>query len=125
MSVAATCFTDDRGRSRFEDLAIDLSPGFSAPPAQPLHQAPFLAAEGTFWIGAPTDWQGDVPHPAPARMVFLTVQGEYEVTVSDGTTRRFPPGSVLLLEDTTGEGHSTNMISADTTIGFAVQLAAK
>ena len=113
---------DDQGRSRFEDLTVDLSPGFAAPPAQPLHQAPFLAAAGTFWIGVPTDWSGEIPHPAPARMVFVPVQGEYEVTVSDGATRRFSPGSVLLLEDTTGEGHSTRVISAG--IVFAVRLAA-
>lgn len=121
--------TDDHGRSRFDDLAVNLSPGFAAPPAQPLHQAPFLAAEGTFlaaegtfWIGVPTDWSGEVPHPAPARMVFVAVEGEYEVTVSDGTTRRLTPGSVLLLEDTTGDGHSTRVISAG--IVFAVRLAA-
>jgi quercetin dioxygenase-like cupin family protein len=57
-------------------------------------------------------------------MVFVVVQGEYEVAVSDGDTRRLQAGSVLLLEDTTGEGHSTRIISADTGIVFAVRLAA-
>jgi hypothetical protein len=114
---------DTSGQSRFEDLEVGLSPGLAVPPSQPLHNAPFLAAEETFWIGAPIDWRGETPHPAPARMVFVTVRGEYEVTASDGSTRRFPPGSVLLLEDTTGDGHSTRIISAEAAIVFAVRLA--
>jgi hypothetical protein len=56
-------------------------------------------------------------------MVFVTARGEYEVTASDGSTRRFPRGSVLLLEDTTGDGHSTRIISAEAAIVFAVRLA--
>ena len=90
-------FTDDRGQSRFEELAVGLSPGFAVPPAQPLHNAPFLAAEGTFWVGAPTDWQGDAPHPAPRRMVFVTARGEYEVTASGGATKRFRPAACCCL----------------------------
>lgn len=117
-------FTDAGGQSRFEDLAAGLDPGFAVPPAQPLHNAPFLAAESTFWIGAPTDWQGGAPHPAPRRMVFVTVRGEYEVTAAEGATRRFPPGTVLVLEDTTGTGHSTRITSAEDVIVFAVRLAA-
>jgi len=115
-------FADDQGRSRFEDVALELSPGFAAPPAQPLHQAPFLAAEGTFWLGGTADWVGEVRHPAPARVVFVLVQGECEVTVSDGTVRRFAPGNVLLLEDTTGDGHSTRIIGPNTVIVLAVRL---
>jgi hypothetical protein len=58
-------------------------------------------------------WHGDVPHPTPRRQVFCNLTGEYEVTTSDGETRRFPGGSLLLLEDTSGQGHSTRVVSAD------------
>ena len=39
------------------------------------------------------------------------MRGEYEVTASDGTTRHFSPGSLLLLEDTTGQGHATRILA--------------
>ena len=71
-----------------------------------------------------SDRQGGAPHPAPRRMVFVTAQGEYEVTAGGGAARRFPPGSVLLLEDTTSAGHPTRITSAEAVVVFAVRLAA-
>jgi hypothetical protein len=117
-------FTDAGGASRFADLEIELSAGFAVPPAEPLHSAPFLAPDGTFWIGAPIDWKGDTAHPAPRRAIFVTARGEYEVTTTDGVVRRFPAGSVLLVEDTTGDGHSTTITSAEDCLVFAVGLPA-
>jgi hypothetical protein len=115
-------FSDSRGATRFEDLEIGLTLGFAVPPAEPLHQAQFLPAEGTFWLGAPATWKGDAPHPAPRRMIFVTVQGEYQIRANDGATRNFPLGSVLLIEDTTGVGHATRITSPEDTIVLAVGL---
>jgi hypothetical protein len=116
-------FTDERGASRFADLEIELNVGFSAPPAEPLHYAQFLAPDGSFWIGAPTDWKGNAAHPAPRRAIFVTTRGEYQVRTSDGVARRFPAGSVLIVEDTTGDGHSTAITSDEDCIIFAVGLS--
>ena len=69
--------------------------------------------------------EGGRTAPAPRRMIFVTTQGEYQVTTSDGVSRRFPVGSVLIIEDTTGAGHSTKITSAEDAIGFAVALPAK
>jgi hypothetical protein len=41
---------------------------------------------------------------------MCVLRGEFEATASDGETRRFPPGAVLLLEDTTGKGHVTRVV---------------
>jgi len=57
------------------------------------------------------------------RQLFCTLRGEYEVTTSDGTTRRFPAGSLLLLEDTTGKGHATRITSEEDALVVAVALA--
>jgi len=120
----ARLFTDVNSASKFEDMEVDLVKGFSVPPAEPLFNAPFLVPEGaTFWIGAPTDWKGDVAHPAPRRMIFITVRGEYAVTVSDNVVRHFPAGSVLVVEDTTGIGHSTKITSKEDCYVFGVGLA--
>jgi hypothetical protein len=46
-------FTDERGVSCFEDLAIELQPGFSAPGLEePILSAPFLASEGLTLLAA-------------------------------------------------------------------------
>jgi hypothetical protein len=115
-------FTDDGGVSRFEDLDVELAPGFAVPPAEPLHSAPFLPTESSFWVGGPPAWRGDAPHPAPRRQIFITLRGEFQITAGDGTVRRFPTGSVLVLEDTTGTGHSTRITSGEDCIVFAVGL---
>jgi len=115
-------FTDEHGTSRFEERSIQLEKGFAVPPAEPLHVGQFLPTDGSFWIGAPANWRGDTPHPAPRRQIFVTVQGEYQVTAGDGAVRRFPPGSVLVVEDTTGSGHSTKIIDTEDCVIFAVGL---
>ena len=119
----ARLFADESGTPRIEDLNIELFPGLAVPPAEPLNTAPFLAPEGrTFWVGALPDWGGDEPHPAPRRMIFVTVRGEYEVTTAEGAIRRFPAGSVLLVEDTMGSGHSSKITSTEECVIFAVGL---
>jgi hypothetical protein len=50
------------------------------------------------------------PHPAPRRQWVVMLRGAIEVTVSDGARRRFEPGDLLLVADTTGEGHVTQAI---------------
>lgn len=115
-------YADESGESHFEDLEIALDPIDFAPPAAPLNIAQFLPVAQSLWIGAPVGWAGETPHPAPQRQIFCTVRGEYGVTASDGTVRRFPAGSVLLLEDTWGKGHSTRITSRDDALVFAVVL---
>ena len=51
------------------------------------------------------------------------MQGEYEITASDGAVRSFHAGSVLLLEDTDGKGHSFRVTGNDDALIFAVVLA--
>jgi hypothetical protein len=91
-------FVDDRGGSCFEDLATELQPDFCPPGmSTPGFSAPFLATDGSFWVGAPNAWKDDTPHTAPRRMILVTTQGEYAVTTSDGNVRRFPADSVVVL----------------------------
>jgi hypothetical protein len=116
-------FSDDLGESHFEDLELSLTLQDYAPPAAPLNVAPFLQATGTYWVGAPVDWSGDVLHPTPRRQLICTVEGEYEITASDGEVRCFPAGSVLLVEDTSGKGHSTKITYNKGALVLVVDLA--
>ena len=95
-------FADERGESHFEEIVVDLEPADFAPPAAPLHIAALFPATACGLVGGPPEWDGSIPHPAPRRQLFCTLRGAYEVTASDGMVHRFPVGSMLLLEDTTG-----------------------
>jgi hypothetical protein len=106
-------FADDSGVSHFEDLDVRLLPGFSVPPAEPLHVAQFMMTSQCSWVGGTPGWKGDVAHPAPHRVLFIILQGETETTAGDGTIRRFKAGSVILLEDTWGSGHSARVTGPD------------
>jgi hypothetical protein len=46
-------FSDSRSATHFEDLEIGLTLGFAVPPAEPLHQAQCLPAEGPSGSGHP------------------------------------------------------------------------
>ena len=116
-------FADERGESHFDEIAVDLEPVDFAPPAAPLHIAALFPATSCGLVSGPPDWDGSIPHPAPRRQLFCTLRGEYEVTASDGAVRRFPSGSLLLLEDTTGEGHTTRFVSDDDELIVSVTLA--
>ncbi len=116
-------YADESGESHFEDLEIALVPVDFAPPAAPLNIAQFLPTAQSRWVGAPVGWGGEKPHPSPHRQIFCLLQGECEVTASDSSVRRFAAGSVLLLEDTWGKGHSTRVISKDDVLIFGLVLA--
>ena len=116
-------YSDENGDSHFEESEVPLTPTDFAPPAGPLNIAQFLPATQTLWVGADEGWAGEAFHPSPRRQIFCVTQGEYEVTTTDGTIRTFPVGSVLLLEDTTGKGHSTRVTSQDNGLILAVVLA--
>ena len=104
-------YTDEQGESHFEDLELELAPVDFAPPAGPVNVAPFLPVEQSQLLGYPVGWAGEAYHPTPSRLVLCVLQGEGYITASDGTSRYFPVGSILLLEDTWGKGHLTRMTS--------------
>lgn len=101
--------TDSQGESRFEDVEVPLAPRESTLSAEPLFGAPFQTVDGSAWLGAPGGWDGQVTHPAAQRQVYCTIQGEYEITTSEGEVRCFPAGSILLIEDTSGLGHKVRI----------------
>jgi hypothetical protein len=51
-----------------------------------------------------------VPHNAPFPLFIVGLRGTFSIEVSDGEVREFPPGTVVLVEDTTGKGHTTQRV---------------
>jgi hypothetical protein len=52
-------------------------------------------------------------HPAPRRQLVVNLDASVEIEVGDGTTRVLGPGSILLAEDTTGQGHKSRAVNGE------------
>ncbi|MHA1577591.1 MAG: hypothetical protein ACTSU3_09545 [Candidatus Thorarchaeota archaeon] len=114
-------YTDDDGETHFEDVEIELSPVDFAPPAPALNLSAFTEAKRFCYGNVSPGWFGDW-HPTPKRQVFVYLSGQIEATVSDGEVRVFGPGSVTLLDDTTGKGHTSRVVGDQEVLGLFVQL---
>lgn len=114
-------YSDEHGESHFADIGIDLTMIDYAPPAPPLRLSSFTPATQFGFMSAPAGWSSDW-HPTSTRNIFFVLTGEWEVMASDGESRRFGPGSVLLVEDTTGKGHSSRVVSESDSLAAMVQI---
>ena len=114
-------FTDEYGETHFEDIKIELLPVDFAPPAPPLNLSELKEAKKFGFVNAPIGWYGDW-HPTPKRQVFVYLSGKIEARVSDGEVREFGPGSVTLLEDTTGKGHTSRVVGDQEVLCVVIQL---
>jgi hypothetical protein len=121
MITYARLYSDAQGESHFKDVEIDLTLTDYALPAPPLSLSSSTPATQFGFMNAPAGWLSDW-HPANARNIFFVLSGEWEVAASDGETRRFGAGSVLLVEDTTGKGHSSRVVSQTDSLAAMVQL---
>ncbi len=94
-------YADAAGESHFADIDIPLTDAGTIG----LLSQPMPASSVIFRETLPHydfDW-----HPAPRRQLVVLLDGEIEITTSDGQSRTFRGGDILLLEDTTGRGHKT------------------
>jgi hypothetical protein len=55
-------------------------------------------------------------HHAPSPQFAINLTGYLQVEVSDGTKRKIGPGDLVFLEDTTGKGHVTRLLSPVTAL---------
>ncbi len=92
-------YSGDDGESHIE--VIDPS---SHPAWTELHNAKGIVFRA-FPSGFFSDW-----HVAPRRQYLITLSGEAEIGLGDGTVHRLGPGDVNLAEDLTGRGHTTRVV---------------
>jgi hypothetical protein len=114
-------YADENGESRIEDIEVALISQEFAPPAPPLDLSGPMEAQRVIFGSFPVGWAGD-RHVAPRRQLVFQFSGAMEVEVGGGRRQIFGPGSVALLEDTTGAGHITRVVGdVPVTVAF-VQL---
>lgn len=105
-------YTGEDGQSHIEELDLASHPELTS----------LIAAKGIVFRSAEPghfiDW-----HNAPRRQFVITLSGEGEIGLGDGTVYRFGPGHVTLAEDLTGQGHTTRVIGNQPRITATIYLA--
>jgi hypothetical protein len=96
--------TDDGG-SRFEDAQLHLAEQQVADGVPSMFVGGLSSSAAVVFLRSAA-FDSD-PHPAPRKQWVVMLRGAIEVEVSDGTRRRFEPGDLVLVTDTTGRGHVT------------------
>ena len=105
-------YTGDDGQSHMEELDLASHPELTSMRATAGIQ--FRTTE----LGRFSDW-----HNAPRRQCIITLSGEMEIGLGDGTLRRFGPGHVLLAEDLTGQGHTTRAMGEELWVSATILLS--
>src|SRR4029077_11837765 len=93
-------YTGQDGQTHFEDLPL---------PADESRNVALQADAHVVFRRFPADYSSDW-HTAPRRQYIFILEGQMEIGIGDGTTRRFGPGDVVLADDLTGRGHTTRSV---------------
>lgn len=111
----ARLYTDEAGESHFGTWNWQATATPFAPATPAVEVTEPVPAKQALMLRMPAGWYGE-PHPAPRRQLMVVIAGAVEATASDGETRLFTPGSAILLEDTTGQGHSSRTVDGEVLI---------
>jgi hypothetical protein len=109
-------YSDAAGESHFEDVEVALTPAMQVS----LLSETFPATGMNLRRNQKT-YDLDF-HPAPRRQFIFNLTGTVEMETSDGVVRRFGPGSIVLVEDTTGKGHCSRSVGEEDRISVFVHL---
>jgi quercetin dioxygenase-like cupin family protein len=105
-------YTGPDGQSHIEPIELSQKPDW----AKGLAASQIAFRE---WpVGQFMDW-----HPAPRRQFVIILSGQLEIGLGDGSKHLFGPGSARLVEDTTGQGHTTRVHGDEPALTATVPLA--
>jgi hypothetical protein len=112
---------NESGLSRFDAFEIDREMMAFAPPALPFPVSKPIPASRFVLLQLPVGWVGE-RHPTPARQMLFCLAGGVRVIPGIGAPVTIKTGDVWLMEDTTGGGHETEVISQVPFEAVVVQL---
>ena len=92
-------YAGDDGESHMEALELASHPELTT----------LQGAKGVVFRSSPPGYFSDW-HTAPRRQYIITLSGEAEIGLGDGTIHRLGPGDVNMAEDLTGHGHTTRVV---------------
>lgn len=109
-------FTGPDGQTHSEEIEAKFAPGGG-------NEAYKLMANSGAEIrrappGRVADW-----HTAPRRQYVITLSGHGELEVAGGKKISLGPGSIDLVEDTTGKGHITRTIGSEDRVTIQIPIS--
>src|SRR5262249_7074778 len=113
---------DAEGTSYFGHAETALELRDFAPPARPFYVSATEGASSYVVVRFPAGWMGQL-HPSPARQMLFALSGAIKVTAGNGEARSIGPGRALLMGDTRGSGHVTEVVSAGPCDAIIIKLA--
>ena len=102
-------YADDNGCSHFETKRMNLEARDYAPPAPALNTSTLESADNYTFLELPVGWYGEW-HPTPVRQWLIFMTGACEFEAGDGERAVSKAGDVVMLDDTSGQGHQTRVI---------------
>ena len=102
-------YTDPDGETHFEDVETAGETGQAAESDLVGTISMTFPVTGIYFREV-VEESSAVPHNAPYPLFIVGLRGTFSIEVSDGEVRTFPPGSVVLVEDTAGKGHTTRRV---------------
>ena len=108
-------YTGDDGKSHFEELDL---------PYEKVAQAERTAMQSATGIQFRRTPSGEFMdfHVAPRTQYVITLEGQAEIGLGDGTKRIFNAGDVVLADDLTGKGHTTGVYGNVSRVSIAIPL---
>ena len=105
-------YTGEDGQSHVETLDLASQPQLSSP------QNVTTISFREWPLGHFIDW-----HPAPRRQYVISLAGQIEIGLGDGSIHRYVPGDARLVEDTTGQGHTTRVVGDQPNLTAVIPLS--
>jgi hypothetical protein len=105
-------YTGDNGQTHLEEQNLADHPELTS--ATAVNTITFNERDSGYFI----DW-----HPAPRRQYVICIEGGIEIGLGDGSLHQFGPGDARLVEDTTGQGHTTRGTGGGKVVTATVPLA--
>ena len=98
-------YTGDDGQSHIEEFKISDADTFHFPFIEGEEMIPGHGMGIVFRRKPMPGW-----HNCPRRQFVLVISGEAELGFGDGSTQIVKPGDIWLMEDHTGQGHTTTAV---------------
>jgi hypothetical protein len=114
-------YAGDDGESRVEEMQVAFDMAAYAPPAPAFGVSDPTDAKRFIMVHFPAGWDSGL-HPAPRRQLFVMLSGQFQGKSSGGAVMDLGPGDAILMEDTTGKGHSARTMGGSDVHALMVHL---
>ncbi len=114
-------YADQDGESHVEEMLAEFDTQAYAPPAPAFGISAAQDTARYIFVSFPENWTSGL-HASPRRQLFVVLSGHLVGETTDGTVMDLRPGDVVLMEDTTGKGHTARTMDGQGVHAMMVHL---